>query len=303
MGVVRRLVVVAIVVPLSLMAVPAHGQSGIPGLPSSFVQASSGADGGTVWVGRIPDTEARWDLRNSAVYLPPGYRPDRRYPVVYLLHGMRGSPSSFYVGLRLADVADAAISSGAVPPFVAVMPVAGPVVDPDSGEWAGVWEDYVVHDVVPWVDAHLPTVAAPQGRALAGLCAGGFGAVDIGLRHPGIFGTLESWQGYFAPVFRDGPFARASLAALAAHTPALLVRRDAATLRGAGVRFYLSVGGNHGAVLRRWTLGFAGELSALGLQHRLWLLPPEQRGHFWSATLPSALAYAGAGFATHATGP
>jgi hypothetical protein len=208
---------------------------------------------------------------------------------------MRGSPSEFWDSLRLADVADELISSGGSPPFIAVMPVAGPLVNPDGGEWAGVWEDYLVRDVLPWVDANLPTLPDARDRALEGLCAGGYGAVDIGLRHPGIFGTLGSWEGYFAP-FRDGPFVHATPAELAAHDPSLLVRREAPRLRRAGVRFYLSAGGNHGPVRSAWTLAFARELTALHIGHELWRMPERDRGHFWSATVPSALAYAAAGF-------
>jgi enterochelin esterase-like enzyme len=260
-----------------------------------FVPAARGPDGGTVWAGRIPNGFAPWDRRQSAIYLPPGYSPGRRYPVVYLLHGMRGSPSSIYRGMQLATVADRLIAAGAAP-FIAVMPVAGPTVRPDSGEWAGVWEDYLVDDVVPWVDEHLPTIATQQGRALEGLCAGGFGAVDIGLRHPGLFSTLGSWEGYFAPVFDDGPFVGATKADLRAHDPAVLIRRAARALQRAGVRFYVSAGGNHGRILRSMTIAFAGELRTLQLPHELWLLPRSERGHFWRATLPSALAYADAAF-------
>jgi len=270
------------------------------GLPSSWTAVAHGPAGGTVWSGRIPNREVAWDRRASAVYLPPGDGSDRRFPVIYLLHGLRGSPSSYYHGLHLADVADRLISSHRTRPFIAVRPVGGRVVDPDGDEWAGAWETYVVHDVVPWIDAHLPTEPNAAGRTLAGLCAGGYGAVDIGLRHPGLFGTLESWEGYFAPVFHDGPFVHATPATLAAHDPTLLVQRQAASLRRAGVRFYVSAGGNHAQILRKWTLDFAGDLTGLKLPHRLWLLPAPQRGHFWQATLPSALIYAatGAGAAT-----
>ncbi len=266
------------------LAFPVHG----------WAPAAYGPDGGTVWAGRIPDTVVP-DRRLSAVYLPPGFRPSRRYRVVYLLHGMRGSPASIYRGMQLATVADGLIARGAAP-FIAVLPVAGPVVDPNSGEWAGVWERYLVRDVVPWVDSHLPTIPTAAGRALEGVCAGGFGAVDIGLRHPGLFGTLGSFDGYFAPEFRDGPFSDASHADLLAHDPAVLVRRDAASLRRSDVRFYVSAGGNHGAVLARWTVQFAQELQALRLPHELWRLPWRDTGHFWQATFPSALAYADAAF-------
>jgi enterochelin esterase-like enzyme len=264
-------------------------------LPSGWTRVSAGPDGGTVWQGRIPNTVVAWDTRPSAVYLPAGYDPARRYPVIYLLHGMRGSPSGFWDGLQLARVADGLIAAGKARPFIAVMPVAGPVVDRSSGEWAGVWEDYVVRDVVPWVGAHLPVLPGPRNSALEGLSAGGFGAIDIGLRHPGLFGTLGSWGGYFEPVFRDGPFAHATQADLAAHDPVLLVRRNADALRRRGVRFYVSSGGDHAGVLGRWTTSFAAELSALRLGHKLWLTSSTR--NFWQATLPSALTYAAAAFA------
>jgi hypothetical protein len=286
---VLRLAVLA--TALLAFAAPAHAA----GLPADWTQVSAGPDGGAVFQGRIPNRYARWDQRPSAVYLPPGYTATRRYPVIYLLHGMRGSPSSLWNALRLATVADGLISSGQATPFIGVMPVAGPTVHPESGEWAGVWESYVVGDVVPWVDAHLPTQPTPGGRALEGLCAGGYGAVDIGLRHPGLFGTLGSWEGYFAPVFRDGPFVRATPAELAAHDPSLLIRQEAPHLAQSGVRFYISAGADHARIRRIWSVSFGRQLRLLGLPHQLWLQPPAQ-GHFWRATLPSALTYAAAGF-------
>ena len=236
------------------------------------------------------------DSRKSAVYLPPGYDPTHRYPVLYLLHGLPGSPSSFYYGLRLAEVVDPLVASGKLQPFMAVMPVGGARMHPEQDEWAASWEKYVVRSVVPWTDAHFSTIPTGAGRALAGLSAGGFGAVDIGLRHAGMFRTLEAWAGYFKPTFRDGPFRNASAAYLRAHDPSVLVRERRGTLRKLGVAFYLSISGDHGSIRRSWTLAFHRELSSLHLPHKLWLLPRAQSRHFWRATFPSAVRYAGARF-------
>lgn len=266
------------------------------GLPPSWLRVRSGPAGGAVWIGHIPNAVVPEDQRLSAVYLPPGYTATRRYPVVYLLHGLPGSASSFYDSLPIARVADTLISAGQAQPFIAVMPTGGPLTDQGDGEWAGVWERWLTEQVIPWVDSHLATQPSAAGRALAGLCAGGFGAIDIGLRHPALFSTLESWEGYFAPVFRDGPFRDASAAYVAAHTPRLLVRERAATLSAGGVRFFISVGGNHGHILRRWSEAFAAELSSLHLKHELWLLPRSERGHFGRATFAPGLAFAAAGF-------
>jgi S-formylglutathione hydrolase FrmB len=248
--------------------------------------------GGIVLGGTIPGRYAPPAPRSSYVYLPPGFTTSERYPVVYLLHGMPGTPR-IYVGApsHLARVDGELIAAGARP-FIAVLPYAGPATHRGRAEWAGQWENYLVHDVVPWTDAHLPTIRTGAGRTVAGLSAGGYGAVDIGLRHPGMFGTLESWSGYFEPLL-DGPFVHASAAVLAAHDPTLLVRKEAARLRRDHVRFELSTDNlGHGPIAPAMTSAFAAELQRLGLPHELWRLPASIRVPDYPGQLKRGLAYA-----------
>jgi enterochelin esterase-like enzyme len=144
------------------------------------------------------------------------------------------------------------------------MPPAG-MTSSYGGEWAGPWEREIVDTVVPWVDANLPTVRSATGRVIAGLSAGGFGAVDIALRHPGLFGIAESWSGYFTPL-RDGPFKGAGAATLAANDPELVARAEAKRLRARRQRYFVSTGPYHShEILPSATLAFARELRALGL--------------------------------------
>jgi S-formylglutathione hydrolase FrmB len=91
-------------------------------------------------------------------------------------------------------------------------------------------ERFVIDDVLPWTDAHLPTIRSPAGRAIGGLSSGGFGAINMALRHPTLLATIEAWSGYFHPL-RDGPFAHATRAQLRANDPTLLLRRHAQLLR------------------------------------------------------------------------
>ena len=198
------------------------------------------------------------------VYLPPGFSTARRYPVVYLLHGMPGSPSEYPAGTGFVSFADQAIETGEIKPFIGIFPAAGPD-DRYNGEWAGPWETGLVDRIVPWVDATLPTLPDAQDRVIAGLSAGGFGAVNIALRHPGLFGTVESWSGYFTPL-HDGPFKDAPTSGARGE------RSDARRPRGGrcappdGVRFFLSTGPAHS----HWfqpaeTTAFASELRSLGI--------------------------------------
>jgi hypothetical protein len=227
-----------------------------------FTVYNARPNGGTVMRGVFPDPHAPRPLHPGFVYLPPGFDPARRYPVVYLLHGIRGDPGEYLGALDLESYADKQISSGTLAPFIAVVPAAADV--DYRGEWAGPWEEYVVH-TVGWIDANLPTIPAARGRVLAGLSAGGFGAFDIGLRHPALFGRLASWSGYFHPL-DDAPFKNADDATLRANDPRLLLRREAKRLRRLGIRFFVSTGPAHS----RWappkeSAAFARAARALGI--------------------------------------
>ena len=286
----RRAVLVVSALTLVLVGVAAGRRTHDAPPVAGFTELDHGPAGGTVWTGRIVNPYVRADTRLSDIYLPPGYSTTQQYPVVYFLHGFWGSPSSFVDSFRLADMADALIKGGSTRPFIVVMPPGGPLVRHKQGEWAGAWESYVIHTVIPWTDSHLPTETSPQDRAIAGLSAGGYGAVDMALRHLGMFGAAESWEGYFTP-FRDGPFVHASAADLAAHDPVLLVRKHAAAVRRDHLRFFLSTGPSHGVVKRVWTLQFAQELASLHIARRLWLLLPGEK-RFGRLQLPDALRYA-----------
>ncbi len=249
-----------------------------------FSPVTPGPAGGQVLQGIFPGT-----VRPGYVYLPPRFNPANRYPVVYLLHGMRGSPAEYIAATQLPAFADKQIAAGLLRPFIAVIPAAGSTPR-YNGEWAGPWEQALVDRIVPWVDTHLPTQPNAAGRVIAGLSAGGFGAVDIGLRHPLLFGTIESWSGYFKPVL-DGPFRYATQATLAANDPTLLVVANRAALARGGTRFFVSTGPPHS----RWappsqTIDYAGRLHALGLPYTLRIY--KSRKGEWRSQLYNGLLWA-----------
>ena len=256
----------------------------IPGFSPSI----SGPSGGVVLEGVFPDAAAPSPLRRGFVYLPPGFSTSRRYPVIYLLHGLPGDPDEYVDAVRRQDVADALISEGAARPFIAIVPAAGPDVH-YNGEWAGPWESYLLR-VVDWADRTLPTIRNPAGRTLAGLSAGGYGAVDIGLRNRGLFGRIESWSGYFTPL-HDGPFKRADGELLAENDPTKLAPAEARELRRARTRFFLSSGPTHSHWAKEeQTIAFAQELRLLALPVTLELFP-SRRGE-WTAQIDAGLRWA-----------
>ena len=170
-----------------------------------------------------------------------------------------------------------------------MLPAAGPRPQ-YNGEWAGGIAAALVHEIVPWIDARLPTIAARRGRVIAGLSAGGFGAVDIGLRHPELFGAIEAWSAYFSPL-HDGPFRHAPPPVLSANDPTQLVPVLARTLRRDHTRFFLSTGPGHSHWFKpKQTLEFARELRNLGVPASYHAYA-DARGE-WRAQFDTGLAWA-----------
>lgn len=123
----------------------------------------------------------------------------------------------------------------------------------------------------------LPTLADRSGRTIAGLSAGGYGAIDIGVRSPLVFGSIESWSGYFHPLL-DGPFKHAGSRILAANDPALLVVEKASVLPRLGTRFFVGSGPSHSHWFKEQrSIDFARELQRLSLSHTLLIEPTSRR--------------------------
>jgi enterochelin esterase-like enzyme len=137
------------------------------------------------------------------VILPTGYDTSgERYPVVYFLHGLPGSSSSY---LGNDWVIDAVQAAG---PAILVMPQGAREddSDPEYLNWGAGrnWERYVATELPRYVDAHYRTIRSRTGRALIGISAGGYGATILGLHHLGTFAVIESWSGYFHPTDPSG---------------------------------------------------------------------------------------------------
>jgi enterochelin esterase-like enzyme len=138
------------------------------------------------------------------IYLPAGYgSSDQRYPVVYFLHGLPASPTSF----RGADfLARALHASGRKAIIVAPQGARDNDSDPEYLDWGTGrnWETAITRDIVGYVDSHFRTIPQRRGRALVGLSAGGYGAVILALHHLSAFSVIESWSGYFHPTDPQG---------------------------------------------------------------------------------------------------
>lgn len=150
------------------------------------------------WVNKLPESRTPL-LRHGTfhsraneveigyyIYLPPGYdepaHAKKRYPVVYYLHG--GRPGGEHKSIRLADVFDAAMRAGRVPPMIYVFVNGGAVSHYDFPEKKSLGETAFVDELIPHVDATYRTIADRTGRGLEGFSQGGRGTGRIMFKHP-----------------------------------------------------------------------------------------------------------------------
>ena len=126
------------------------------------------------------------------VLLPADYAAGTgRYPVLYLLHGLTGNENDWWERSRLAEYA-------ARYRLIIVTPGVGDSWYANSaGDPAARYEDALVRDLIPHIDAQYRTVAGREGRAIAGLSMGGLGAMKFALRYPEMFAFAGSFSGAF----------------------------------------------------------------------------------------------------------
>lgn len=203
----------------------AFGIIAITLLISGFVYA-----GGTATQERFYSEALERDQR-ALVYLPEGYESSGLdYPVIYLLHGAGGGVNSWYLS-ELIPAMDEMISDGLIDPVIVVEPVSlqcpAPIEWRDQGftywiwhfhansELIGNYEDFLVEDVVGWVDTTYRTIAGVEHRWLLGRSAGGHGAMRLALLHPDVFSAASIDSGFmaiadamldYAPAIRNATF-------------------------------------------------------------------------------------------------
>lgn len=130
------------------------------------------------------------------VLLPADYKrgssKNRRYPVLYLLHGLGGSAAD-WVSAR-AHLADYAAQY----PFIIVVPEGKDGWYTDAAAPNAKFESYFAEELIPDVDRRFRTLASREGRAVAGLSMGGYGSMKFALKHPELFAFAASMSGALA---------------------------------------------------------------------------------------------------------
>lgn len=148
--------------------------------------------------------------RDVLVFLPPTYdkEPQRRYPVVYALHGYSIGAAQWSREIHVPQTIEGAFARGSRE-MIVVLPDSKTIYNGSmysSSATTGDFETFISRDVVAYIDAHYRTIAGRRSRGLAGHSMGGYGATRIGMKHPDVFGALYIMSPCcLAPMAGGGP--------------------------------------------------------------------------------------------------
>jgi enterochelin esterase-like enzyme len=220
------------------------------------------------------------------IYLPPGYaNTARRYPALYLLHGMGGTDRQWQ-DMGLAAAADRLISSGKIAPLIIVMPEGENAYWVDHATDGQQWGRYTAHDVVNDVDANFRSIARRQARAIGGISMGAHGALQLALNYPDEFGAVGA-HSLVLRRYGSAPAYFGSATDFAARDPVQLVRAKGTA--GCSFALWIDIG-----TADPWTSEakqFDGELNGLGIAHQWHLWNGDHSGAYWSAHLEDYLRF------------
>ncbi len=153
------------------------------------------------------------------LYLPPGYaeESDRRYPVIYFLHGSGGNENSD--GPGFAGIVDRLIKAGTVPPVICVFPNGGQSGYRDHPDTGINVRTMIIDELVPLIDRSHRTQPDRATRLIGGYSMGGGGAVRLALTHPQLFGAAAAFAGGLGNRRSDQPLPEPTAETLRAQDP------------------------------------------------------------------------------------
>jgi enterochelin esterase-like enzyme len=144
--------------------------------------------------------------RQLPIILPPNYDTSgKRYPVLYGLAGFTGSgPMMLNLSAwqpNWQQRIDRLMADGKLPPAIYALPdcftrYGGSQYRNSTA--IGRYEDYVIDEIVPYIDRTYRTIAGPEGRGIFGKSSGGYGSITLGMKHPDIFGAVACHSGDMA---------------------------------------------------------------------------------------------------------
>jgi enterochelin esterase-like enzyme len=222
------------------------------------------------------------------VYIPPCYQQTlRRFPSLYLLHGLRETQTQWQE-IGIVETLNQAIRLGALPPMLVVMPYSGIIGTLNRFPPEASYETVLLDELIPAVDRDFCTITRREKRAIGGISRGGFWAFSIALRHPDLFSIVGGHSAFFPDDTNEVPLAFSPLD----------LARNSTLLPEADLRIYLDNSINDDAGLGQKL--FADRLTARAIPHTYIInTVGEHNNDYWAAHLGEYLEFYGRDWETN----
>jgi enterochelin esterase-like enzyme len=145
--------------------------------------------------------------RSVTVYLPPGYEEnEKRYPVIYFLHGFTQSDRIMIRRAKLDKILDKAIAMGKIKPVIVIIPNHRTLFRGSfytNSSYTGKWADFTGIDLVKFIDNKYRTIPEWESRGVAGYSMGGQGAFKMAMYFPDVFSSVYALSPAVLTLIKD----------------------------------------------------------------------------------------------------
>jgi len=185
-----------------MFAWASEAQNMLMEMPGGYDTAKPGTPAGKIDTIRY-QSKTVGSTRKALVYTPPGFDKKKKYPVLYLLHGIGGDEKEWLKGGNPQLILDNLYAEKKIEPMIVVMPngramkddrATGNIMAPDKVAAFAAFEQDLLKDLIPYVEGKYPVLKDREHRAIAGLSMGGGQSLNFGLGNPDQF----AWVGGFS---------------------------------------------------------------------------------------------------------
>jgi enterochelin esterase-like enzyme len=248
-----------------------------------------------------------------SIYLPSDYETsNRRYPVLYLLHGYTDDETAWTQFGEANLIADRLLQAGEIPSMIIVMPDAGVSWYVNSADGKVLYEDFFIKELIPHVDATYRSRSSKEFRAVAGLSMGGHGSLIMAMKHPelfvaaaplsaGIFTEEEviampddNWNRVFGPPYGKDLKGKERLTPHLFQNWILKIVESANADDLKKVAYYIDCG--DGDFLIKGNMALHAALIDKKVPHEFRVRDGEHNWDYWRTALPEVLKFVGESF-------
>jgi enterochelin esterase-like enzyme len=185
-----------------LLVLRSYSQEIVQQAPAGFDSLQRGIPHGNIDTIQYPSKTVGVN-RKALVYTPPGFSRGKKYPVLYLLHGIGGDEREWLNGGKPQVILDNLYAQGKIAPMIVVLPngramkddrATGDIMAADKVQAFALFEQDLLKDLIPFIEKKYPVFTNRENRAIAGLSMGGGQSLNFGL------GNLDkfAWVGGFS---------------------------------------------------------------------------------------------------------